>query len=258
MTGRRLLNMVPPLPCRRVQLAPSCGTPSLPQRESAGAGAAMPPRGAQAPVGRRRRTRTIGRIAAGSLTWLGHSTVLIDVDGVRLLTDPALRRRIFHLRGRPASDPSALARIDAVLVSHVHYDHLDLPSLDLLARTTTVVVPRGAARLVRRRGFERVVEVVVGDTVDLGPAQVRVAHAEHDDSRRPFGVRAQPVGYVVDASERIYFAGDTDLFPAMRELGPLDVALLPVAGWGNTLPAGHLDPESAAQALLLLRPRVAI
>jgi L-ascorbate metabolism protein UlaG (beta-lactamase superfamily) len=71
-------------------------------------------------------------------------------------------------------------------------------------------------------------------------------------------VRAHPVGFVVRGSRSVYFAGDTDIFPGMDDLRPIDVALLPVAGWGPTLPPGHLNPRSAAESLLLLRPELAV
>jgi L-ascorbate metabolism protein UlaG (beta-lactamase superfamily) len=198
-------------------------------------------------------------VADDALTWLGHSTVLVDLDGTRLLTDPVLRRRVAHLRRAAAAVPAAaLAAIDAVLVSHSHLDHLDLPSLSLLDRSLRVVVPCGAGRLVRRRGFEHVVEVEEGEELELGTLRVHAVHAEHDSSRRPLGVRARPLGYVLRGSRIVYFAGDTDLFSRMRDLRPVDVALLPVGGWGPTIPAGHLDPERAAEALVLIRPEVAV
>ena len=87
---------------------------------------------------------------------------------------------------------------------------------------------------------------------------MRATHAEHASGRGPFSPRSSALGYVVSGSVSVYFAGDTDLFDAMTELGPLDLALLPVWGWGARLPAGHLDPLRAAEALRLLRPRAAV
>ena len=78
--------------------------------------------------------------------------------------------------------------------------------------------------------------------------------AEHDRSRAPFGASADPVGYVVAGSKSIYFAGDTDLFDGMSEIGPVDVGLIPIWGWGPGLGGGHLDPERAAEAVALVRP----
>ena len=192
------------------------------------------------------------------VTWLGHSTVVIEIDGTRLVTDPALRRRIWHLRRSEAVSDAALGELDGILVSHAHFDHLDLASLEQLDRSLPVVVPRGAGGLVTGRGFGRVLEVAAADELDLGGVRVRATHAEHASGLGPFSPRSSPVGYVVSGSMTVYFAGDTDLFDGMAELGPLDLALLPVWGWGARLPAGHLDPLRAAEALQLLRPRSAV
>ncbi|MCB0156428.1 MAG: MBL fold metallo-hydrolase [Anaerolineae bacterium] len=89
------------------------------------------------------------------LTYIGHATTLIELAGVRLLTDPVLRRRVAHLNHRHGpTAPARYQHIDAVLISHLHYDHLDLPSLRLLGQTTRLIVPRGAAKLLR--GFRHV------------------------------------------------------------------------------------------------------
>ena len=196
--------------------------------------------------------------AAGKLTWLGHSCAAIQLDDLLFVTDPVLRDRIVHLRRRKPVDPATLARAGVILLSHTHHDHLDLPSLDRLDLDAQVLVPAGAGGLLRRRGFRSVHEVVAGDDVDVGAARVRVTHAEHASGVRVGTGKTQPVGYVIDAARTVYFAGDTDLFPGMGALGPIDVALLPVAGWGPRLPAGHLDPVRAVEALELIRPHLAI
>jgi L-ascorbate metabolism protein UlaG (beta-lactamase superfamily) len=192
------------------------------------------------------------------LTWLGHSTVVIDLEGKRVVTDPVLRARVWHLRREGPVGADALGDLDAILLSHTHYDHLDLRSLGRLDRNLTVVAPRGVGRLVRRRGFGRVFELDVGEELALGAVRIRATHAEHESSRGPFSPSTPSLGYVVDGRARIYFAGDTGLFPQMSKIAPVDVALLPVAGWGPRLPAGHLDPAGAAEALRLLRPKVAV
>jgi len=186
--------------------------------------------------------------------WLGHATVVVALDGRRLVTDPVLRRRIAHLRRDEAIGPPGA--VDAVLVSHLHYDHLDLPSLARIGIESRIVVPRGGRRTLR--GFPLVTEVVPGDRPTVGGLEILVVDAVHDGRRRPVGPRVQAVGYVLEGSRRIYFAGDTDLFDGMADLGPIDVALIPVWGWGPSVGAGHLDPDRAAQALALLQPRVAI
>ena len=197
--------------------------------------------------------------------------MLVDLDGVRLLTDPVLRGRASYLRRRvPDVDPALYAGgVDAVLVSHSHSDHLDLPSLRLIGRETPLVVPRGGGRLLGRRGFRQVAEMEAGEEIRIGALRVRATHAEHGGSRVPFGARAHALGYVAAGSRRVYFAGDTGIFAGMAEIGraPLDVALVPIGGWGPLAPLwerlpsgapGHLDPRRAAEALRLLRPLIAV
>ena len=195
---------------------------------------------------------------AGRVRWLGHSTVLLEMDGARLLTDPVLRPWVLHLRRAAPLVAEDLLDVDAVLISHLHYDHLDLPSLQRLDRGVSVVVPRGAGALVRGRGFRSVEELEAGGSIRVGPALVRAVHAEHDSSR-VLGAKSDALGYVVEGSRRVYFPGDTDLFPEMAGLAPgLDLALVPIWGWGPSLGPGHLDPRRAAEALTLLRPRLAV
>jgi L-ascorbate metabolism protein UlaG (beta-lactamase superfamily) len=183
--------------------------------------------------------------------------VLIEHGGVRLLTDPVLRGRVVHLR-RHGETPAPPGRVDAVLLSHLHYDHLDLPSLKLLSGDVQVLAPAGAGALLRPAGVTHVEELVPGEATEVAGLRIDATPAEHDDRRRPFGRRAPPLGYVVRARPSVYFAGDTDVFPGMSDLAPLDVALLPVAGWGPKLGPGHMDSEHAAQAAALLRPSVAV
>jgi L-ascorbate metabolism protein UlaG (beta-lactamase superfamily) len=205
-------------------------------------------------VAARRRGRTADRIV-----FLGHATVLIEVDGVRLLTDPLLRGRVAHLRRRVPPVPRELfAGVDVVLISHLHHDHLDLPSLRLLGEETRVVVPAGAGAWLRRRGFGAVTELGIGDVAKAWALTVTAVRAHHD-GRRLGGPRAEALGYLVSGGHTVYFAGDTELFAEMSNLPRLlDAALLPVAGWGPTLGAGHMGPFDAARAAGLIEPRIAI
>lgn len=189
------------------------------------------------------------------IEYVGHATTVVDLDGVRLLTDPLLRNRVAHLRRVVPVDAKALRGVDTVLVSHAHYDHLDLPSLEKLGKKVPVVVPRGLGGLLRRRRFESVLEVEVGESFSVGALSVRAVPAEHEGARGPFGVSADPLGYVVSGSRSVYFAGDTDLFDGMADIGQVDLALVPIWGWGPGLGAGHLDPERAAEAVARIRPR---
>lgn len=194
------------------------------------------------------------------ITWLGHSTVLIELDGMRLLTDPVVRDRVGPLvRVAPPVATSTLDGIDAVLLSHLHADHADAPSLRWVTSPLTIA-PRGARSWLLKRTPGEVREMVAGEDQVVGSVRVTATPATHDPRRWAFGARAEPVGFVVRGSGgSVYFAGDTDLFPAMADLaGSIDVALLPVSGWGATLGPGHLDAERAAEAAAMIAPRVAV
>ena len=194
------------------------------------------------------------------ITWVGHATVHVEAAGVRILTDPLVTRRLAHLRRRRPAPSRELLDVDAVLISHAHLDHLHVPSLRRLRPTARIVAPRGSGRLLRAAGFGDVVEVVAGDRVDVHGIRIDVVPALHGDGRGPHSrVHAAPVGYVVEAAgQRVYFAGDTDLFDDMARLDAIDLALLPIWGWGPTLGDGHLDPDRAARATELIRPRIIV
>jgi len=194
------------------------------------------------------------------ITWVGHATALIELDGVRIITDPVLRNRIgFLIRYAPDVRDEWSRNIDAVLVSHLHRDHLDMPSLKRLKKDTKIVAPRGSLEFLRKAGINNVEELGVGDTTLIKGIKINATFAKHGGFRFPFGPSSPALGYIIEGSRRIYFAGDTDLFREMEGLGnPLDIALLPVGGWGLTLPSGHLNPWTATEALNLLRPRVAV
>jgi L-ascorbate metabolism protein UlaG (beta-lactamase superfamily) len=195
-----------------------------------------------------------------SLTYIGHATALIHLDGSSLLTDPFLRDWLgpLHRQG-PSPRPEVATAPDAVVISHLHMDHLDSRSIRRLPADTPVVIPRGAGRIVAKAGAVQIHEIGVGETISVNGFELTGMPASHDGHRRRWGVEIQPLGYRIRRGERsVYFAGDTDLFPGMSEVGPVDVALLPVWGWGPTVGPGHLDPESAAAALALIRPRIAV
>ena len=193
-----------------------------------------------------------------AITWLGHATVLIEMDGIRVLTDPVLRHRIGPLV-RIVPDPAAVGVVDGVLISHLHADHTDLRSLRGVRSMGPVVAPHPGKQWLSGNGLDNVIDLRLGEKITFGELTVTATPATHDRRRRPFGPQADPIGYVITGSRSVYFAGDTGLFLAMAELrGTIDVALLPIWGWGSSVGAGHLDPESAAAASALIAPSITI
>jgi L-ascorbate metabolism protein UlaG (beta-lactamase superfamily) len=198
--------------------------------------------------------------ARARLTFLGHSTVLIEIDDLRILTDPVLRQGFGPVRRQVAAVlPELFADLDAVLISHGHHDHLDQPSLKGIPGEPTVIVPRGFGRMAGKWGLGPVEEVIPGDGLTIDRVRLEIVHAEHSGKREPFGPTGPAIGAVIRGSRSVYFPGDTDLFAGMRDMaGSLDVALLPVWGWGPTIGEGHMDPARAAEAAALLAPRLAV
>jgi L-ascorbate metabolism protein UlaG (beta-lactamase superfamily) len=192
------------------------------------------------------------------LTFLGHSTVVFDLDGVRLITDPVIGHLALAIRRHaPAVPPEAVEAATAVFISHGHLDHLDMPSLRALPGRPAIIVPAGLGRTVARLARGEVHEMRPGDRLQIGSLTLEAIHAEHGTRRSLMTASECALGVLVVGSSRVYFAGDTDLFPAMTALaGRVDVALLPVGGWGPRLGKGHLDPARAAEATARIRPTV--
>ena len=199
-----------------------------------------------------------------ALHFLGHASTRVELGGRVALTDPVLTRWIGPLtRVVPKPDVAAWTGVDVVLISHLHGDHLHLPSLKLLGTSTPIVVPRGAGTWLTSHGFTAVEEIAPGETITDGDLTITATEAVHSGHRwgprLTHGPQSPALGHLLEAGGyRIYSAGDTDLFPGMADLGPVDVALLPVWGWGPNLGPGHLTPERAAEAAALLRARAAV
>jgi L-ascorbate metabolism protein UlaG (beta-lactamase superfamily) len=203
-------------------------------------------------------------VSRTSVTWWGHSTVWLADSGTTLLTDPLLTDRLWHLRRRAGPPPELPGAPDAVLLSHLHADHFHVPSLRALTGTPLLVVPRGAAAFVAeelgRRYADRCVELAPGEETAVGGVTVRAVRARHPGDRAPWSrAVAVALGFVVEGASRIWYAGDTGLFDEMSELAPLDLALIPVGGWGPTLHAHeHLDSGTAAEALCRVKASWAV
>jgi L-ascorbate metabolism protein UlaG (beta-lactamase superfamily) len=188
--------------------------------------------------------------------WLGHATVLLDFWGTRVLTDPALERRIGIGRGlaklgprrliEPALRPRQLGRLDLLLLSHAHMDHTDLGTLGALPRDLPVVVHRGNRDLVRR--FRRVHEVDWGESVEIDGVRVESVEVRHWGARMVTDRHRGYGGYLLEkAGRRVLFAGDTAYTDAFRRLagrGAIDLAILPIGAYDPWI-ANHATPEQA-------------
>src|SRR4051794_24462952 len=198
--------------------------------------------------------------SACTITWLGHATALIELDGTRILTDPLLRGHMGPLvRDAPTVPADVLERVDAILISHLHADHADPPSLRRVSDQALVVAPYGAGSWLRSKGLSDVRELRMDEEVEIGPVVVEPTAARHESRRHRFAAHHEAIGFLVRGGHTIYFAGDTDIFDSMAELrGRVDAALMPVGGWGHSLGDGHLDATRAAEAVALIQPQVAI
>ncbi|MCR9097147.1 MAG: MBL fold metallo-hydrolase [bacterium] len=210
------------------------------------------------------------------VTWIGHATVLVEMDGVRFLTDPTWSETAspVSFAGPPRLAPpgvamEALPPIDFVVVSHNHYDHLDLASLVALAERdplTQFIVPLGNGELLRDSGIARVIELDWTETTRVGTVDVHCLPVQHwskrsliDDDRALWSSWA-----VTGPTRRFYFGGDTGYFDGFREigeaLGPFDLAALPIGAYEprEMMALSHMNPEEAWQAALDVRAEAAL
>ncbi|MGH3647306.1 MAG: MBL fold metallo-hydrolase [Micromonosporaceae bacterium] len=203
------------------------------------------------------------------VTWAGHASYVLRVGGLTVLTDPVWSRKIPGVPPRltPVGVPwEALPRIDAVLISHNHYDHLDAPTIRRLPRDTPCLVPGGLGRWFRRLGFTAVTELDWWESVTLDGVEFGFVPAHHW-SRRGLvdACRTLWGGWVVRAEAgTVYFAGDTAYGHWFGEIArrhpDIDLALLPVGAYEPRwfMKPVHMNPEEAVRACADLgSPRMA-
>jgi L-ascorbate metabolism protein UlaG (beta-lactamase superfamily) len=191
--------------------------------------------------------------------WLGHTTVLLKIDGITILTDPVFSTRVGLSFGpvtlgikrlvAPALRAFELPKVDLILLSHAHFDHFDIPSLRLLEhRGTKVVTASRTADLLRRRRYAAVHELGWGDSVQVGPAEIRAVEVNHWGARMRNDTYRGYNGYTIHVGgRRILFGGDTaatTAFRALRSSRKFDLAIMPVGAY-NPWIHYHCTPEQA-------------
>ena len=211
-----------------------------------------------------------------SVTWIGHATVLVQMDNVTFLTDPIWSKRPSPV---PLVGPSRFVKpgmaikdlppIDFIVISHNHYDHLDLPTLRKLAKRrpeTIFFVPLGNGHLLRRNGITHVQELDWGETAAYGGTTIHCLPTQHWSKRSLNDTRKSlwSAWAVTGPERRFYFAGDTGYFAGFKDigdkLGPFDIAAMPIGAYepNKMMKASHMNPEEAVQAAIDLQANRAL
>ncbi|MGG6439598.1 MBL fold metallo-hydrolase [Saccharococcus caldoxylosilyticus] len=194
------------------------------------------------------------------LSWVGHSTFVIQMNGITIVTDPVWAKRMGTAKrlSEPGIPLSEMPPVDVVLISHGHYDHLHFPSIRKLKGNSHLFVPVGLGRLFRRRGYKQVTELAWWETQQLHGVTFTFVPAQHWTRRTLWDMNTSHWGgWVIEANGKptIYFAGDSGYFRGFREIGErfsIDYALLPIGAYEPEWFMGpqHVTPEEAVQAFL--------
>src|SRR5262245_41706204 len=196
-----------------------------------------------------------------SVTFVGHSTVLVRMDGVSLLTDPVYSSRLILPKRlvAPGIPLDGLPPLDVVLVSHGHMDHLDVPTHRRLPKTDTVaVVAKNLSDLVAGCGYRDVIELGWGDQVTVRDVRITALPVKHWGTRNLWPDERGYTGFLLEHGHgTLFFPGDTAYFPGFRDYGlrhAIDVALLPIGAYRPpSFRRVHMNPEDALQTLVDLR-----
>lgn len=207
------------------------------------------------------------------VTWLGHSTLLLEVDGHRVLVDPVWGERAFPFSWMgprrffpPLLPLERVPALDAVVVSHDHFDHLDMPTIQAMKGwETTFVVPLGVGAHLAAWGVPeaRIVELDWWERARVGSLEIVATPARHASGRSPFGGQNGTLWAglaVLGPAHRVWYSGDTGFFPGLADigarLGPFDLAMIEAGAYGRAWPDWHLGPEQAVRASQLVHARV--
>lgn len=187
--------------------------------------------------------------------WIGHATVLLRIGQMTVLTDPVFSSRIGIGLGlmtggprrfiAPALAPRELPKIDLVLISHAHFDHLDRPSLVRLPKRTPIVTAHYTRDLIEDLGFRRVIELRWGERTRIGQLSVTACEVNHWGARTFYDRHRGFNGYLLEAANRrVLYGGDTAYHDRFRSLGKVDLAVMGIGAYDPYI-AAHATPEQA-------------
>ncbi len=194
------------------------------------------------------------------ITYVGHSTALIMGDGFSFLTDPVFSKRIWIIKRDKAPGISIkdLPKLDFVLISHAHFDHLDLKSLKKLPKDLLIITPKGVGDILKKAGFSNVIELCHWQDIQILDLKITATPVKHDGARFVFDTFREACGYIIETnSGNIYFSGDTAYFSGFSEIGKrvkINVCLLPIGAYRpDSLLSFHMGPKEAVSAFLDLK-----
>lgn len=202
-----------------------------------------------------------------AVTWIGHASFLLQLQGVNILTDPVWSQRLPGRIGRvhpPGIPWEALPKIDGIVISHNHYDHLDAATVERLPRDVHCFVPLGLARWFKRRSFTNVYELDWWQSAKLGKVELAFVPSHHWSRRTPWDTNTSLWGgwvFTPPGGRRVYFAGDTGYGHWFNQIGlrlpGIETALLPIGAYAPRwfMKPVHTDPDEAVQALADLGAR---
>ncbi|MBI4596721.1 MAG: MBL fold metallo-hydrolase [Candidatus Tectomicrobia bacterium] len=208
-------------------------------------------------------------MAAGGelqITYIGHATTLIRLDGFNIITDPIFSERAFISKRfvAPGLDFSDLPTIHCILVSHAHLDHLDRPTLRKFDKDIPIVIPARTRPLIKRLGFKRIFELSFWERVKIDEVEITAVPAKHFSRRWLVDFKRGYCGFIVQRNGKtLYFAGDTGYFPGFIEMGRrflIDVALIPIGAYHPrvTLRHFHVNPMEAVKAFKDLGAKIMV